>query len=137
SQADFEATKNFLLKYINILTNTQDRQLGYALDSRYYGIGDFTQHVAEKLRTLTVDDVNRVIKKYLQTKNIKFAFITKDAEDLRNRLINNTSSKMAYQAEKPAELLQEDKIIQDYKLDFKASKVIIRLVDDVFVNSTN
>jgi zinc protease len=137
SKEDFEATKNFLLKYINILTKTQDRQLGYALDSRYYGIGDFTQHVAEKLSKLTVDDVNRVVKKYLQAKNIKFAFITKDAEDLRNRLINNTTSAMQYQADKPKKLLDEDKIIQDYKLNFQGNKVTIRSVDEVFVNSTN
>ncbi|MCH6558771.1 hypothetical protein IH799_00295, partial [candidate division KSB1 bacterium] len=70
----------------------------------------------------------------LQDKNIKFAFITKDAEDLKNRLINNTTSPMTYQAEKPAELLEEDKIIQDYKLDFQADKVKIRPVEEVFVN---
>ncbi|MFQ5825193.1 MAG: M16 family metallopeptidase [bacterium] len=134
TKEDFEATRNFLLKFVNILTKTQDRQLGYALDSRYYGIGEFTKTIAENLKKLTLDDVNRVIKKYLQNKNIKFTFITKDAEDLRERLISNTSSPIIYEAEKPAELLEEDKIIQDYKLDFKAEKVKIRPVEEVFVN---
>ena len=38
SQEDFEATRRFLTKNVNALTKTQDAQLGYALDSRYYGI---------------------------------------------------------------------------------------------------
>ncbi|MCH8981885.1 insulinase family protein, partial [candidate division KSB1 bacterium] len=134
TEEDFEATRNYLLKFVNILTKTQDRQLGYSLDSKYYGIDEFTKFIASELKKLTVKDINRVIKKHLQDKNIKFVFITKDAEDLKNRLINNTTSPMTYQAEKPAELLEEDKIIQDYKLDFQADKVKIRPVAEVFVN---
>lgn len=132
SKDDFEATRNFLLKFVNILTKTQGRQLGYAIDSRYYGIDEFTSYIRGELKKLTVEDANRVIRKYLQDQSIKFAFITKDAEDLRSRLINNTTSKMTYQAEKPQELLNEDKIIKDYKLDFKADKVKITPVDKVF-----
>lgn len=137
SKEDFEATRNYLVKFINILTRTQDKQLGYALDSKYYGIGEFTEIMARNLEDLKVEDVNRAIKKHLQDKNVKFVFITKDAQDLRERLINNTTSAMVYQSEKSAELLNEDKIIQDYKLDFKADKVMIRPVEDVFMNSTN
>ena len=37
-QSDFEAMRDFLVKYANILTSTQGARLGYALDSRYYGI---------------------------------------------------------------------------------------------------
>ena len=133
TKEDFEATRNFLLKFVNILTKTQDRQLGYAMDSRYYGIGEFTQYIGENLKKLKLKDVNRVIKKYLQDKNVKFAVITKDAEDLRDRLINNTPSPIEYDAEKPAELLAEDSIIQDYKLDFKPGKVRIIPLEEVFV----
>src|SRR5256885_7238113 len=32
----FESTREFLSKYVNVLTATQDAQLGYALDSHYY-----------------------------------------------------------------------------------------------------
>lgn len=134
SEEDFEATRNYLVKFVNILTRTQDRQLGYALDSRYYNMDEFTRSIAEALQNLTVEDVNRVITKHLQDKNIKFVFITKDAEDLQQRLVNNTTSVMTYQSEKPAALLAEDKIIQDYKLDFKADKVKVRDVNEVFAD---
>ncbi|MFQ5707484.1 MAG: M16 family metallopeptidase [bacterium] len=134
NQEDFEATRNYLLKFVNILTKTQDRQLGYALDSRYYGIGEFTKTMAENLKTLTLADVNRVVQKYLQDQNVKFAIITKDAEDLRNRLISNTPSPITYDAEKPADILKEDQIIQNYKLDFKPDQVKIVPLDQVFMN---
>ena len=41
SKEDFEGTRQFLTKYVNILTQTKDDELGYALDSRYYGIPGF------------------------------------------------------------------------------------------------
>jgi zinc protease len=88
--------------------------------------------MADALGRLTLDDVNKVIKKHLQSEDIKFVFITKDAEDLKNRLINNSVSKMTYQADKPESLLEEDKIIENYKLDFKADKVNIVPVEEVF-----
>ncbi|MCB0281104.1 MAG: insulinase family protein [Calditrichaeota bacterium] len=132
SQEDFETTRNYLMKFVNILTKTQSRQLGYALDSKYYNISEFTKYITDGLKNLTVDDVNKVIKKYLQTENIKFAFITKDAEGLKEQLVSNTTSPIKYDADKPQSLLDEDKIIQDYKLDFKADKVKVVDVENVF-----
>jgi zinc protease len=133
SRKDFEATRTYLTKFVNILAKTQDRRLGYALDSDYYAIGEYTKTMADALGKLTLDDVNKVIKKYLQSENIKFIFITKDAEDLKNRLVNNSVSKMIYQADKPEALIEEDKIIENYKLDFKADKVHIVPVEEVFL----
>jgi len=129
---DFEATRTYLTKFVNILVKTQNRRLGYALDSDYYGIGEFTKTMVDALSKLTLDDVNKAIKKHLQTENIKFVFITKDAEDLKKRLVNNTASKIIYQADKPDALLEEDKIIENYKLEFQAGKVKIVPVEEVF-----
>ncbi len=133
SQEDFTATKNFLSKYVSILTNTNSRKLGYDLDSRYYDIAEFTEVVRDGLRALKIEDVNSVIKKYLQADAIKFVFITKDANDLKKRLVENTPSAITYDAAKPNEILEEDKIIENYHLDFKENKVKIIPVKDVFV----
>lgn len=133
SRKDFEVTRTYLTKFVNILTKTQNRQLGYALDSVYYGIGEYTKTMVDALSKITLDDVNKAIKKYLQSENIKFVFITKDAEDLKNRLVNNTTSKMIYRADKPDALMEEDKIIENYKLDFEAEKVNIVPAEEVFL----
>jgi zinc protease len=134
SEEDFVTTRNYLLKFVNILTKTQDRQLGYAMDSKYYGIEEFTDVISAELRKLTVDEVNRVINKYLQDTDVKFVFISNDAQDMKNRLVTNQTSKISYPAGKPAELLEEDKVIQDYKLNFTTDKVTIVPVEEVFMD---
>jgi len=133
TQKDFKATRNYLVKYVNILTATQGLQLGYALDSDFYDMGDFNKTITENLKKLTLKDVNRAIQKHLQDENVKFVFITKDAAALKERLITNATSTISYQSEKPEAILEEDKVIQDYKLKFKPETVTIKPVKDVFV----
>jgi zinc protease len=132
TQEDFAATRNYLKKFVNLLVSSQSRQLGYALDSRYYGIPEFTRFVNDELDRLTLEKVNSVIKTQIQTQNIKFVFISADAEDLKYRLINNTSSPISYDADKPQELIDEDEIIQDYFLKFEDEKIRIRSIEDMF-----
>ena len=38
------------MKNVFLMTATQDQQLGYALDSEWYGIGEFTAHHARAAR---------------------------------------------------------------------------------------
>src|SRR5690606_26943931 len=56
SEEDFEATRNYLLKFTNVLTSTQGRALGYALDADYYGTPEYVAYVREGLMDLTLDD---------------------------------------------------------------------------------
>jgi zinc protease len=132
TKEDFEATREFLSKYVNILTQTQDAALGYALDSKYYGIGDFNNYMKQALAKLTLEDVNRAIKTHLASKSMQIVMITKDAESLRNAIISNAPSPITYQSEKPPEILDEDKIIQNYKIMAKPTNVTITPVARVF-----
>ncbi|HWX39668.1 MAG TPA: insulinase family protein, partial [Blastocatellia bacterium] len=132
SQADFEATRLFLSKFINVLTNTQDTELGYALDSRFYGTQGFNEYVRSGLARLTVDDVNRVIRKYLQADNVKIVVVAKDAEAFRKSAIENAPSPITYAGPMPKEILDEDKVIESYKLNLNPKKVDIVPVDSVF-----
>src|SRR5437667_4755814 len=45
SQEAFETTREFLTKFANVLTQTQGARLGYALDSRYYEIPEYTSYI--------------------------------------------------------------------------------------------
>ena len=89
-QQTFENTRNFLSKYVNILTQTKDAELGYALDSKFYGTGDYNATMKADLAKLTLADVNKAIKTYLASKKMRVVMITKDAEDLRSQIVNNT-----------------------------------------------
>jgi zinc protease len=128
----FEGAREFLLKNINILTSTQDASLGYALDSRYYGTPDFNTYMRERLSSLTLDDVNNAIRRYLKSDRMRIVMVTKDAEALREAIINNTPSPIKYNAPKPQEILEEDKVIQIYPIDVKPEDVVIVPIERVF-----
>ncbi len=132
SEETFEATRDFLLKNVNVLTATQDAQLGYALDSRYYGIPDFNTYMRDQLSKLTLADLNNAIQRYLKSDRMRVVVVTKDAEALRDAIINNTPSPIKYNAPRPDEILEEDKAIQVYKINVKPEDVAVVPVERVF-----
>jgi zinc protease len=132
SKENFDATKQFLSKFVNVLTKAQDEQLGYAMDSRYYGIPSFTDYVRAQLEKLTLDDVNRIIKKYLQANNVKIVVVTKDAGAFRTAALENKPSPISYTSPPAKEILEEDKIIEKYSLDFDPKAVEVVPVGQVF-----
>jgi zinc protease len=129
----FEATREFLSKYVNILTQTKDAELGYALDSRYYGTGDYNSFMKKELASLTLQDVNNAIRKYFgASDSMRVVMITKDAEGLRDAILNNKPSPITYEASKPSEILEEDKIISAYPIKLRPQDVTITPVTSVF-----
>jgi zinc protease len=132
SQEAFESTREFLSKYVNVLTATQDDQLGYALDSRYYVIKDLPTYMREQLAKLTLADVNRAIKQYLKSDAMRISIVTKDAAGLRDAILNNKPSPITYNAPKPKEITDADKLIESYKIVVKPADVTIVPADKVF-----
>ncbi|HEV2762529.1 MAG TPA: hypothetical protein VGV38_05995, partial [Pyrinomonadaceae bacterium] len=132
TREDFEATREFLSKYVNILTSTQNDQLGYALDSRYYQIPGFNEHVRQRLAALTLEDVNRAIRQYLKPDRLRVVMVTKDAEDLRRKLLEGKPSPPVYAAPKPKEITDEDKLIEAFRINVRPEHVVVVPVERVF-----
>jgi zinc protease len=132
SRQAFENTRSFLSKYSGVLTQTQSLLLGYALDSRFYGIGDYNQYLREQLQRLSVEDVNRAIRTHLRTDSMRIVIVTKDAAGLRDSILSGAASPMTYNSPKPKEILEEDKIIQSFKIDVKPADVVVRPVEQLF-----
>ena len=61
-QDGFERTRDFLTKYVNVLTRTKSAELGYAIDSIWYAVPNYVDMVKNAMAKLTRDDVNRMIK---------------------------------------------------------------------------
>jgi zinc protease len=131
SQEDFDNTRDYLMKNVFLLTSNQNQRLGYALDSWWFGMGDYVDTMRAAYAKLTRDDVNKAIKKYLSAKNLHMVIITKDAEGLRDTLLKDELSTIKYDAPKP-QLAEEDKIIGTYKLGLKPGNIRIVNADDVF-----
>ncbi len=132
SKEDFERTRDYLMKNVFVMTATQNQQIGYALDSKWYGTGEYTAMMRESLKALTPEAVNAAIRRHFSARDLSVVIVTKDAKGLKNELVSDEFSPIKYDAEKPRELLDEDKVIGALKLDIKPENVKITPVEDVF-----
>jgi len=132
TEEDFEATRNYLMKFTNVLTASQGRALGYALDSKYYGTEEFVEYIRDGLQDLSLEGVNRVLRRHLRSENMAAVVITPNADAFRDALLAESPSPMEYASEKPDEIYVEDQVIQQYPLNLNASDVRVISVEDVF-----
>lgn len=129
---DFEDTRNYLAKGVFLLTKTQDAQLGYALDSRWYGTGEFTSTFRDQLAKLSREEVNSAIRHHLSARDLSIVIVTRDAEGLRQQLLSGAPTTLTYDADKPPELLAEDRLIGARALNLRPDSVRITPSEDVF-----
>jgi len=132
TREQFEATREYLMKNVYVMTARQGQQLGYALDSKWYGIGEFTKFMRERLQALSLDQVNAAIKQHLSGKNMSIVIVTKDAAGLKRALVADAPSSIKYDGEKPESLLAEDRTIGSLKLNLAPQAVTITPIADVF-----
>jgi len=131
TQGDFESTRDYLMKNVFVMTATQNQQLGYALDSEWYKIPEFTGYMREKLEALTLADVNAAVRKHLSGSDLSVVIVTKDAKALADTLLADTPSAVRYDAPKP-ELADEDKAIGALKFGLQQDKLEITPIAEVF-----
>jgi len=130
SQEDFDATRDFLRSYMKLYISTPADQLGYLMDSKFYGREDYIKEMDKLLSEVTREDVNNAVKKYLQVDNIYITIVTdnSEAEPLANALRNNDPSPMSYsnlvKENLPKEILDEDEEVANYKLNIKSVRII-------------
>lgn len=132
TQEDFERTRSFCSKYVNLLMKTKRAELGYAIDSRYYGIPDYTRYIQKSLEKLTREEVNRAIRRHLRTDGLDLVVVGRGLQALRVKLEANERSPMTYNSPKPDEILEEDKIVETWKIELKPENVTIVPVNTVF-----
>jgi len=132
TREQFEVTRDYLLNNVYVMTARQDQQLGYALDSEWYGIGEFASTVRKALQSLTLEQVNAAMTRHLSARDFSAVIITKDAAGLKQALIADAFSPIRYDGEKPKALLDEDQVIGNLKLRLDPARVRITPIADVF-----
>jgi zinc protease len=132
TQEEFERTRSFLSKYVNVLTKTKSAELGYAIDSAYYGIPNYNEYVKTGLAKLTVEDVNRAIRKHLRADNLQIVGVAKDTDTLKAELTGDAPTPMHYNSPKPQDVLDEDKVVEKFPLHLRPQDVTVVPVGTVF-----
>lgn len=133
-ETDFEKTRSFLSKYVNILTKTKSAELGYAIDSLYYGIPNYNEYVKTALAKLTVNDVNAAIRKHMRSENIQIVGVAKDTDAIAAALTGTAPTPIQYNSPKPQDVLDEDKIVERWPLQLRKEDITVVPVGDVFEN---
>jgi zinc protease len=132
--AEFEKTRSFLSKYVNLLTKTKSAELGYAIDSEYYGIPNYNEYIRAGLSKLTVADVNTAIRKHLRAENLEIVGVAKDTDAITAALTGEGATPIHYNTTKPQEVLDEDKIVEHWPLHLRKDDVRVVPAETVFEN---
>jgi len=130
NKEDFELTRTFLRSYMKLYAQTPEQQLGYLLDSKFYGRKDWLREADALLANLTLEQVNATMKKYWQTNNMFIAIITDKTEavPLARSLRDNLASPMSYsnvlKGVLTPEIFNEDKLVENYVMKVSNINII-------------
>ena len=114
-----------------MLTKTKRAELGYAIDSLYYGIPNYNSYIKNALAKLTRDQVNTAIRKHLRADRLQIVAVSDNAEVLKKQLIGWGPTPIEYISAKPPDILAEDKIVEKFDIGLRAQDVEIVPVDKV------
>jgi zinc protease len=117
---------------VTLLMKTKSAELGYAIDSKLYGIPEYVSYVQTALRKMKHEDVQKAIRKHLRADRLEIVGVSDNAAALRDALLADGASPMTYNAAKPADILAEDKIVSVKKLGLTAEQVTVVGIDRVF-----
>jgi zinc protease len=131
TEDEFERSRQFLSKYVNVLTKTKRAELGYAIDSLYYGIPDYNTYIRTTLSKLTREQVNAAIRKHLRADRLQIVAVARDAADLKKQLIGAGPSPIPYTTPKPAAILEEDKQVERFDIGLRPEDVEIVPADQI------
>ncbi len=128
----FARTREFVIKYANVLMRTKSAELGYAIDSMWFGTQPYNMQLRTALANVTRDQVNRVIRRYLRTNNLVVVAVSKNAEELKQQLASDDPSPMTYNSPKPEAVTELDKIVEKWPLKLEADQIQIVPAAQVF-----
>ena len=124
TEPELEKTREYVRSYSKLWVQSLDRRLGYQLDSSYYQTDFFIDEIEKRLETLTVDDVNRAVKKYLDRWDFRVAMVAPNAAELAAAIESNERSPVVYQtAGAPEDVLAEDREIEVLQLPVASVRV--------------
>ncbi|HEX7015225.1 MAG TPA: insulinase family protein [Cyclobacteriaceae bacterium] len=130
TKEDFELTRTFLRSYIKLYAQTPGQQLGYLMDSKFYGRKDYLAELDALLAKVTLDDVNKAIRKYWRSDAMFVTIVTDESEagPLAESLRKNLPSPMSYsnslKEALPADLLKEDDEVARFPLNVKSVTIV-------------
>ena len=131
--AEIQRFGTFLSRYQSLEQQTESRRLGFALDDKTYKLSTpFIERVRAAFSQLDSKKLAEVVKRDLSTKDMTIAIVAKDAAALKKLLVSGAKTPPTYDAPKPKEITDEDKVIEAEPLGLKDEDVKIVPIADLF-----
>lgn len=112
TKEEFELTRDFLVNYSKLWAQSQPDRLGFHMDSELYGTPYFIDEIEKRLKSMTVEEVNAAVKKYINTDNYEAVVITANAAQLKETLQKDAPSPKTYGSPVPPDTAEADKTVQ-------------------------
>jgi zinc protease len=116
TEGDFKLTRDFVLNYSKLWAQSLEDRLGFAMDSKFYGMPYYIDEIQARLSKLTVGEVNAAIRKYLSTDNYEAILVTANARQLKDTLQKDEPSPKTYTGQVDAKVTEGDKVIVPLKV---------------------
>lgn len=129
-ESEFNKIRDFLRSYIKLYIQSPELQLGFLMDSHFYGRKNYIAEMDGLLAKLTVADVNEAMKKYWQTKNMDIVIVTDKSEaeplakSFREELVSPMSYSNSLKSSLNPQILEEDKIVEKYPMKVKSVTIV-------------
>ena len=117
TEEEFALTRDFLVSYSKLWARSLPDRLAFHMDSRFYDMPYFIDHIEQQLSRMSLADVNRAVRKHLQTDDFEAVMITGNARGLRERLSGGKPSPIEYANPVPEEVTATDREIAVVPID--------------------
>lgn len=132
TEVEFQRTRSFLSKYVNLLVRTRTEDLGYRIDSAFYGIPPYPEYLRTGLALLTLDDVNATVRRHLRVDRLAITAVGPEMAAFAEALASDAPSPITYASPKPDALLAEDRVVAVRPLGFELEGIRVLPVDEMF-----
>ncbi|MCC6747871.1 MAG: insulinase family protein [Deltaproteobacteria bacterium] len=132
TEQEFERFRSFLAKNVLQLLKTQEDRLGYAMDSAWFGMGDFGTDFPRQVAALSPSAVNQAIRRHLTATDLGVVLVARDAARLREELLDGATPAVRYNGPVSPTLVEQDRAISSSKLLVTPESVRITPVEAVF-----
>lgn len=134
TQEEFELGRSHLIGNVPLLGTGLERQLGYAIDSRFYEIaGNYLTRLQGEIKGQTNKNVLANLKRHLRPKDLRIVVVTADPEKFKKAIASpRCDVQYAPGVQKPAEVLAEDMQIASYPVAVKPEHIAVITAESIY-----
>lgn len=134
TEGEFQLAQSHLIGNAPLLAVGIERRLGYAIDSKFYGIkGDYIKQLQKSAKAATCKSVHRWIKKHIDPAKLDIVVVTPDPKKFKEQILSpRCDITYAAGSKKDKTVLAEDQKIAVHSLRLKPEDIVIVDSEELF-----